>query len=139
GAAILAGVLGGRLSEGLDFPGEAMENLLVFAVPYPRPSARSQALIHHYDRVAGSGWQVAVHHPVSRTLRQAIGRLIRGPADRGVAVILDERAVRFRGQIPRLRLAATVAEVLAGPGPEPEGYWTAEQWPRKVLPKGVET
>lgn len=102
--ALLLGVLGGRLTEGLDFPGDALEHLVLFGIPYPRPSARSQALIHHYDRRGGNGWQVAVHSPVGRTLRQAIGRLIRGPEDRGTALILDERAVRFHGHLPGLRM-----------------------------------
>ncbi len=130
--ALLVGVLGGRLAEGLDFPGDELENALLFAVPYPRPSARSQALIHHYDAKTGRGWQVAVHGPVARTMRQAIGRLIRGPEDRGRAVVLDERAVRFRDQIPRLRMADGVEEILRGPSWEPEGYQTAAAWARNT-------
>ncbi|MCA1819497.1 MAG: ATP-dependent DNA helicase [Halobacteriales archaeon] len=104
GRGLLLAVLGGRLSEGIDFPGKAMESLLVFGIPYPRPSARSQALIHHYDRVAGNGWQVAVHNPTGRTIRQAVGRLIRGPDDRGTAVVLDDRIVRFHAHLPGLRM-----------------------------------
>ncbi len=106
GRALLLAVLGGRLTEGMDFPGRAMEHLLLFGIPYPRPSARSQALIHHYDQVAGNGWAVAVHNPVGRTLRQAIGRLVRGPDDRGTAILLDDRAVRFHAHLPGLRMVA---------------------------------
>lgn len=113
--ALLLGVLGGRLTEGLDFPGDALEHLLLFGIPYPRPSARSQALIHHYDRFGGNGWQVAVHNPVGRTLRQAIGRLIRGPEDRGTALLLDERAVRFHAQLPGLRMVRSVGELQVHP------------------------
>ena len=109
--ALLLGVLGGRLTEGLDFPGDAMEHMLLFGIPYPRPSARSQALVHHYDAKSGNGWMVAVHNPVGRTLRQAVGRLIRGPADRGTALILDERAVRFHDHLPDLRMLRAVAEL----------------------------
>lgn len=113
--ALLLGVLGGRLTEGLDFPGEAMEHMLLFGVPYPRPSARSQALVHHFDRFGGNGWQVAVHNPVGRVLRQAVGRLVRGPADRGTVIVLDERAVRFHGHLPTLRMVRSLAEVQAHP------------------------
>ena len=131
---VLVGVLGGRLSEGLDFPGETMEAMLIFGIPYPRPSARSQALIHYFDAKCGRGWMVAVHNPVARVLRQAIGRLIRGPGDRATAVILDERAVRFRPQVPRLRMAATVATIQAGPAPAPQPYETALHLSRKGPP-----
>lgn len=109
--ALLLGVLGGRLTEGLDFPGNAMEHMLVFGVPYPRPSARSQALIHHFDCFGGNGWQVAVHNPVGRVLRQAVGRLIRGPDDRGTVLVLDERVVRFHGHLPGLRMVRDVGEM----------------------------
>jgi len=115
GRGLLLAVLGGRLTEGIDFPGKAMEHLLIFGVPYPRPSARIQALVHHYDRATGNGWQVAVHNPVGRLLRQAIGRLIRGPDDHGTAVILDDRVVRFHGHLPQLRMVGDVAGMAAPP------------------------
>jgi len=102
--ALLLGVLGGRLTEGLDFPGKTMERLLLFGVPYPRPSARLQAMVDHHDRQSGRGWEIAVHVPVGRVLRQAIGRLIRGPDDRGEAIVLDDRVVRFRRDLPGLQM-----------------------------------
>lgn len=113
--ALLLGVLGGRLTEGLDFPGDALEHLLVLGVPYPRPSARSQALIHHFDRYGGNGWQVAVHNPVGRVLRQAIGRLIRGPDDHGTVLVLDDRIVRFHGHLDGLRMIPNVAAMQVHP------------------------
>ncbi|HEX2065999.1 MAG TPA: ATP-dependent DNA helicase [Candidatus Thermoplasmatota archaeon] len=136
GNALLLGVLGGRLSEGIDFPGKAMEHLLVFGIPYPRPSARSQALIHHYDRKAGNGWQVAVHNPVGRTLRQAVGRLIRGPQDLGTAIVLDDRVVRFHAHLKGLRMLSSVAEMEL-PGAVSDGpatYRTADTLLRKAPP-----
>jgi DNA excision repair protein ERCC-2 len=139
GRSLLLGVLGGRLSEGMDFPGKAMEHLLVFGIPYPRPSARSQALIHHYDRKAGNGWQVAVHNPVGRTLRQAIGRLIRGPEDTGTAIVLDDRVVRFHAHLKGLRMVAGVGE-MEPPGPAVDGsggYRTADTLSRKAPPGGA--
>ena len=145
--ALLLGVLGGRLTEGLDFPGDAMEHMLLFGIPYPRPSARSQALIHHYDAKSGNGWMVAVHNPVGRTLRQAIGRLIRGPDDRGTALILDERAVRFHDHLPDLRMLPGVSDLDVAwtpTGPEPDlrsawsgekGYVTASTLSRRAPPE----
>lgn len=124
GRALLLAVLGGRLTEGIDFPGKAMEHLLVFGIPYPRPTARLQALVHHYDRAAGNGWQVVVHNPVGRMLRQAAGRLIRGPDDRGTVVVLDERVVRFHGHLARLRMVES-PDGLASAAPV-DGYQTAD-------------
>ncbi len=117
--AILLGVLGGRLSEGIDFPGDALEHALVFGIPYPRPTARLQAEIHHNDRLHdGQGWTYAVHNPVGRRIRQAIGRLVRGPSDRGQAVILDERIARFRGHLPNLVMVDVAAQALDPPRPK---------------------
>lgn len=138
--ALLLGVLGGRLSEGLDFPGRDLEHLLVFGIPYPRPSARSQALIHHYDAKSGNGWMVAVHNPVGRTLRQAVGRLVRGPADRGSVLILDERAVRFHDHLPDLRMVPSVAQLdvawsdLGRQWSGEKGYRQASALPRRTPP-----
>lgn len=128
GRGLLLAVLGGRLTEGLDFPGRALEHILLFGIPYPRPSARSQALIHHYDRVAGNGWMVAVHNPVGRTLRQAIGRMIRGPEDHGTAILLDDRAVRFHNHLPGLRMVAGPEAIAPfGTAAAVEGYQTADK------------
>lgn len=137
---LLLGVLGGRLTEGLDFPGKDMEHMLLFGIPYPRPSARSQAIIHHYDAKSGNGWMVAVHNPVGRTLRQAVGRLVRGPDDRGTALVLDERAVRFHDHLPDLRMVRGTAEmeaVLSHPDRQwngEKGYRSAAELPRRGPP-----
>ncbi|MHB8633155.1 MAG: ATP-dependent DNA helicase [Thermoplasmatota archaeon] len=116
---LLLGVLGGRLTEGIDFPGDAMEQILIMGVPYPKPGARVQARIHHFDHKSGDGWAVAVHNPVARVLRQGIGRLIRGPDDRGTAVVLDGRIVRFRAQIPRLEMVDDPEAVALHETPQP--------------------
>jgi len=124
---LLVGVLGGRLTEGLDFPGDAMERMLLFGVPYPKPTARLQALIHHHERKHGAGWRFAVHNPVGRTLRQAIGRLIRGPEDQGTAVVLDERVVRFRTLLPPLWMVRGPEEVDEARLQEREGFIPADR------------
>ncbi len=113
--ALLLGVLGGRLTEGIDYPGDAMERMIVFGIPYPRPTARIQALVHHFDRRTGGGWQTAVHNPTGRVLRQAVGRLIRGPEDTGLAVILDERIVRFQSMFHFVSMVDDWSAVEAAP------------------------
>lgn len=108
GRSLLVGVLGGRLSEGLDFPGRELEAVIVVGAPFPKPTAHQRALFHYYESRMGQGWEYAVKAPTVRRLRQALGRLIRGPEDRGLAVVLDERAAALLAE-------AGVACSTAGP------------------------
>jgi len=96
-------VVGGRMSEGLDFPAELLEVVIIEGIPYPKPTAKQRALQHYYEVLFGRGWEFTVKAPTTRKLLQSIGRLIRTERDRGVAVILDKRAVHFREDIPDLR------------------------------------
>jgi len=102
GNAVLVSVMGGRLSEGIDLPASELELVMIVGIPYPSPSAKQRALKRYGDIAYGDGYLHAVHTPASRMLRQAIGRLIRGPDDIGVALILDERAPRFTRDIQGL-------------------------------------
>jgi DNA excision repair protein ERCC-2 len=102
---VLMSVVGGRLSEGMDYPAEEMEILVIVGIPYPKPTAKQRALELFYDRKFGKGWDYAVKAPTTRRLLQTIGRLIRDEKDRGVAVILDKRATHFRSYIPELKIS----------------------------------
>ena len=99
---VLFCVLGGRVSEGIDFPGKAMELAVIVGVPYPRPTARLRALKHYYDVRFGRGQAFVSSVPASRKMRQAIGRLIRSGTDRGAAVILDRRVAAMEDVGARL-------------------------------------
>jgi DNA excision repair protein ERCC-2 len=98
----LLAVVGGRVSEGLDFPGKGLEVAIVVGIPYPKPTARQRAMRHYYEVRFGKGWEYAVKAPTTRKVMQAVGRLIRSPTDRGVAVVLDSRAAQFRDIVPEL-------------------------------------
>ena len=97
--ATLFSVIGGRISEGMDFPAEQLELAVIVGIPYPKPTARQRGLQHYYDLKFGKGWEYTVEAPTARKLLQSIGRLIRDENDRGVAVILDRRAPRFKKYI----------------------------------------
>jgi DNA excision repair protein ERCC-2 len=99
----LFSVIGGRISEGLDFPAETLEIVIVAGIPYPKPTAKQRALEHYYDKKFGKGWEYTVNAPTTRKLLQSIGRLIRDKDDRGVVIILDKRANRFKEYIDGLR------------------------------------
>jgi len=122
----LAGVMGGRLTEGLDFPAEQLELVVVVGLPYARPSFRLRALVEHFEAAHGRGWEAAVEAPALRRVGQAAGRLLRGPGDRGVVVVLDHRAPRLRAYLPDLR-----------PSEEPAGdaarFWAVAPPPQPVV------
>lgn len=102
GAALFS-VMGGRISEGMDFPAEQLEIAVIVGIPYPKPTARQRGLQKYYDFKFGKGWEYTVNAPAARKLLQSIGRLIRDENDRGVAVILDKRAPRFSQYIRDMR------------------------------------
>jgi DNA excision repair protein ERCC-2 len=102
GAALFS-VMGGRISEGMDFPAEQLEIAVIVGIPYPKPTARQRGLQRYYDLKFGKGWEYTVQAPAARKLLQAIGRLIRNENDRGVAVILDKRAPRFHRYMKDMR------------------------------------
>jgi DNA excision repair protein ERCC-2 len=111
-AGAIAGVMGGRAAEGVDFPGQ-LELVVVVGLPYPKPSFRLRALVAHFEGRHGRGWDYAVEGPAQRRVVQAAGRLLRGPRDRGVVVVLDRRAQRLVPVMPDLRASPAPAEEAA--------------------------
>ena len=95
---VLVSVLGGRLSEGMDFPGDTLEIVMIVGIPYPKPTARQRALSSFYDIKFGKGWEYTVHAPAARRLLQAVGRMIRSEEEKGYALLLDKRAKHFNSE-----------------------------------------
>ena len=109
--AILAGVMGGRLSEGIDYPDTTLEMAIIVGIPYPSPGARQEALQHYYDIMFdGRGWKFAVESPAIRKLLQAAGRVVRSETDKGLIVIADNRARSFLEYIPDLEQSDDIVE-----------------------------
>ncbi|MCQ2078570.1 MAG: ATP-dependent DNA helicase, partial [archaeon] len=94
-------VMGGSVAEGMDFPGEELCFAIIVGIPYPPPSLEIKAMKDMFDGRygPGMGWRYTSAIPAVRKMRQAIGRLIRTPTDRGMAVILDNRAARDARQL----------------------------------------
>lgn len=109
---VLFTVFGGRVAEGMDFPGKQLELLVLVGIPYPAATPLQRAIKNYYDARFGRGWAHAYEYPALRRIRQAIGRLIRSETDRGVAIILDHRAARFAGHIPLVKSEDVVADAL---------------------------
>jgi DNA excision repair protein ERCC-2 len=106
-------VMGGKVAEGLDFPGQELDIAVIVGLPYPPPSLLLDELKQRYDRKygPGRGWEYSSAVPAVRKVQQAVGRLIRTETDRGVAIVLDNRVARYRGQIGARPAADPVAEM----------------------------
>jgi DNA excision repair protein ERCC-2 len=114
GSGVLLGVTGGRIAEGVDFPDDELEAVVLVGIPYPRPSAKREALRTYLDATVGHGWEYAVEAPAQRAILQALGRMIRSENDRGIGIILDRRASTFAAAIPELRPAGDLATTARG-------------------------
>ena len=105
------GVIGGRMSEGIDLPGKLLEVLIIVGIPFPRPDIRQKILSSYYDHEFGNGWEYAFLFPAIIRLKQAMGRVIRSETDRGVIVILDNRVPMFSNYIDSRVASESLKEV----------------------------
>jgi DNA excision repair protein ERCC-2 len=93
GKAVLVSYLWGTLSEGIDYREGRGRTVIVVGVGYPALNDRMNAVESAYDHMFGygAGWDYAVQIPTIRKIRQAMGRVVRSPADYGVRILLDGR------------------------------------------------
>ncbi|WP_425491829.1 ATP-dependent DNA helicase [Halohasta salina] len=99
----------GTLTEGVDYDGEKLHTCAVFGVPLVNiGSPRVQAVKHAYgDRFgADNAFPYALTVPAVRQVRQAIGRVLRGPDERGVRILVGERYLPDRPRSVRPFLSA---------------------------------
>ncbi|MBV8951320.1 MAG: ATP-dependent DNA helicase [Actinobacteria bacterium] len=83
--------------EGVDVPGRACMLVVIDKLPFPTPA--DPLLAARRERVeaaGGSGWRSVDLPAAALSLSQGVGRLIRGPADRGVVAVLDVRLAEDR-------------------------------------------
>jgi DNA excision repair protein ERCC-2 len=86
----------GTLTEGVDYEGDDLHACAVFGIPLVNiGSPRVQAVKHAYgDRFGTSNaFTYALTIPAVRQVRQALGRVIRGPEERGVRIVVGRRFV----------------------------------------------
>lgn len=92
GGAVFLGVQGGRTSEGVDFPGNQMNSVVVVGVPYAEPTPRVKAQIEYYEKCfPGLGREYGYVLPAMKKASQAAGRPIRTLEDKGAIIFLDYR------------------------------------------------
>ncbi|MEG0307540.1 MAG: ATP-dependent DNA helicase [Clostridium sp.] len=81
----------GTFWEGIDVPGKALSNLIIFKLPFPVPDP-----IIEYKRSNSKDFLMEVSVPLMVVkLRQGVGRLIRKHEDKGIVAILDSRIGDF--------------------------------------------
>lgn len=121
------GILLGTASfwEGIDFPGQTLEMVIVVRLPFPVPDepivlARSESLIQEGKDPFK---EYFLPEAVVR-LRQGFGRLIRRRTDRGAVVILDPRISRSSyGSVFAKSLPAAIEPCAAAELPERVSVW----------------
>jgi DNA excision repair protein ERCC-2 len=92
GGAVFLGVQGGRTSEGVDFPGNQMNSVIVVGVPYAEPTPRVRAQIDYYEsHFPSRGREYGYILPAMKKACQAAGRPIRTLDDKGAIIFLDHR------------------------------------------------
>jgi DNA excision repair protein ERCC-2 len=90
--AVFLGVQGGRTSEGVDFPGNQMNSVVIVGVPYAEPTPRVKAQINYYDECFPNlGREYGYILPAMKKASQAAGRPVRTLDDWGAIVFLDYR------------------------------------------------
>jgi DNA excision repair protein ERCC-2 len=110
-ASVLLGVTGGRLAEGIDHPEDEIGAVVLVGLPFPAPSAQRRALVEYLDRTLGHGTDYGVRAPTERAIRQAVGRMVRTPHDRGLVIVLDRRAPAFATALPGLEPISDLARL----------------------------
>jgi DNA excision repair protein ERCC-2 len=101
---LLAGVLSGKLAEGVDYPNNILDAVICIGLPLPPPSARQDALKDYYTKRYDSNraWRYTSFQPAVNSLMQALGRPIRKAEDRAIVVLLEKRLFQrqYRNCLP---------------------------------------
>ncbi|MBN1784777.1 MAG: ATP-dependent DNA helicase [Candidatus Bathyarchaeota archaeon] len=91
----LFGVMGGKFSEGMDYPNNLLTCVATVGLPYATWNVYQKALIDYFDsQFPGKGRDYAYLTPAIFRLVQACGRVHRSAEDKGCIVMLDERVLR---------------------------------------------
>ena len=90
---ILCATMMGRFAEGADFPGEALEAIILVGIPFERMTVRTSLYIDYYEKLYGTekGRFYAYILPALRRASQAMGRALRSPTDKAIIIAADER------------------------------------------------
>lgn len=91
--AILLAVMGGSLSEGVDFRDNLLSGVIICGIPLMPPDLKNEAIRRYLSSRFGvaKGFDYAYLMPAMNKVLQAAGRCIRSETDRAVTVFADSR------------------------------------------------
>jgi DNA excision repair protein ERCC-2 len=103
-------VLGGAFGEAIDLPGTRLIGAFVATLGLPQLNAVNEQMKTRMHDAFGEGYAYTYLFPGLQKVVQAAGRVIRGPDDRGVLFLIDDRFTR--GEVRRLLPAWWRVQVL---------------------------
>lgn len=113
GKVLLLAVAGGVFAEGVDYPGDMLEAVVVVGPCLPSVSLEQRLLQEYFDERFDRGFEYSFVVPGMTRVVQAAGRLIRTPTDRGVIVLMGRR---FRSKLYRRHMPTDWIEALEEAG-----------------------
>jgi DNA excision repair protein ERCC-2 len=91
---LLMAVMGGVFAEGVDYPGDMLQGVIVVSPALPLVTPERELLKQHFAERYERGFEYAYLVPGMTRVVQAAGRLIRSDQDRGVIVLMCKRFLR---------------------------------------------
>lgn len=120
-------VLGGIFGESVDFSHAKLAGVVCVGVGLPPASTLRTEMSRHFEARLGArgGEMVAYQQPAMTKVLQMAGRLLRGPDDRGVLCLVDDRFLKaeFQRFFPRHWQPEAIRA--AGVGARIEKFWQA--------------
>ncbi|MEM4346730.1 MAG: helicase C-terminal domain-containing protein [Candidatus Caldarchaeum sp.] len=99
GGGVLVAVFNGRLSEGVDL---SAEMVALVGIPFSPPTPKNKMLLERLSEILGDDAKLyGVVLPAVYSAVQAAGRAIRGPEDRALILLIDDRYRRLVNLLPR--------------------------------------
>lgn len=100
---ILCGVMGGSLSEGIDYDKGEIKCACLIGIPLQEMGLEVESLISYYDKKFGKGWDYGYLFPAMNKALQAAGRGLRSDKDKCAILFMDNRYLwpRYRKCMPR--------------------------------------
>jgi DNA excision repair protein ERCC-2 len=130
GGILLLAVLGGVFAEGVDYPGELLETVVVVSPGLPQLSFERELLRRHFDESGGNGFEYAYLQPGMTRVIQAAGRLIRTETDRGVIALICGRFLEdaYAERLPRDWYDVSPLELISEkPGDDIKSFFTCAE------------
>jgi DNA excision repair protein ERCC-2 len=98
GGSILMAVMGGSLSEGVDYRDNLLSGVIIVGIPFAPPSLEVQSLRTYFRSKFGYnlGEEYSYIYPAVNKILQAAGRSIRSESDRSVIIMMEDRLMQPR-------------------------------------------